>query len=170
MKKLAIILTTIVLSLLIISCQKPEYQKKIEPVLQKYIGAWNGNSLNVLDSIADKNFQLRIVPSFDAETGIEKLKQNIKETRKQIPDFLVTETERIFVGDTAVVLRWTITGTFKGENDLPQSGSKINSPGFSVIFFYKDKITGEWIAYSDLNWYKQLGFTLEPPKANNVQK
>jgi hypothetical protein len=158
-------LTILILSFIAASCQKPEYQKKIEPVLRKYIGVWNGNSLNILDSIASKDFQLRIVPSFDAETGIEKLKQNIKETRKHIPDFLVTETERIFVGDTAVVLRWTITGTIKGENNLPQAGSKINAPGFSVIYFNNDKITGEWIAYSDLSWYKQLGFSLVPPKS-----
>lgn len=164
MKKLTLTVAILILSFLFTSCHKPDYSKKIGPVLNQYVGVWNGDSLNILDKIADKNFQLRIVPAFDAETGIEKLKQNIIETRKHFPDFLITETERLFVGDTAIVIRWIATGTFKGENEMPPTGSKVNAPGFSVIFFNKGKLTGEWIAYSDLNWYKQLGFSLVPPK------
>jgi len=43
------------------------------------------------------------------------------------------------------------------------SAGKIDVPGFSVIFFSNDKISGEWIGYSDLTWYKQLGFELILP-------
>ena len=80
---------------------------------------------------------------------------------------MVTETERLYVSDTAVVIRWLATGTFKGEDDLTITGNKVNVPGFSVIFFNEDKLTGEWIAYSDLTWANQLGFSLVPPGMEN---
>jgi predicted ester cyclase len=169
MMKIFLFLSTLFILLLITSCQKTDYSKQIESALDNYVGVWNGDSLNILDKIAGKNFQLRIVPTFEPSTGIEKLKEAITRTRTNFPDFKVTETERLFVGDSAIVIRWIATGTYKGENDMPPTGSKVSTPGFSVIFFNEGKVTGEWIAYSDLTWYKQLGFTLVPP-ANEKKK
>jgi len=80
------------------------------------------------------------------------------------PDFLVTVDDRLFVSDTAVVIRWTITGTNTGVGTHPPTGKRANSNGFSIIFFAEGKLTGEWIAYSDLTWVKQLGFTITPPR------
>jgi hypothetical protein len=163
MKRLLLNLLMLLFFMLFTSCQKQDYSSEMGPILDQYVDVWNGDSLNVLDRITDKNFQLRIIPTFDPATGIEKLKEAVTETRTQFPDFLVKETERLFVGDSAIVIRWIVTGTFKGENEMPPTGNKVNAPGFSVIFFNKGKLTGEWIAYSDLTWYKQLGFSLVPP-------
>ena len=58
---------------------------------------------------------------------------------------------------------WTITGTNTGVGTHPPTGKRANSNGFSIIFFAEGKLTGEWIAYSDLTWVKQLGFTMTPP-------
>jgi predicted ester cyclase len=164
MRKILLYLTILVVLLSIASCQKPDYSKQIGPIVDQYVGVWNGDSLTVLDKISDKNFELRIIPSFEAITGIEKLKERITGTRTSFPDFQVKETERLLVSDTAIVLRWDVKGTFKGENEMPPTGNKVNVPGFSVVFFNKGKLTGEWIAYSDLTWYKQLGFNLVPPE------
>jgi len=170
MKKIFLCLFILFSLLLIMLCQKPDYSKQIGPIIDKYVGAWNGDSLTILDKIVDKNFQLRIVPTFEPSTGIKKLKEAITRTRTNFPDFKVTETERLFVSDSAIVLRWIATGTYKGENEMPPTGIKVNVPGFSVIFFNEEKLTGEWIAYSDLTWYKQLGFTLVPPTIEKKEK
>ena len=170
MKKLLLSISTLLLFLLFTFCEQPDYPTQIGPALKQYVDVWNGDSLNVLDKIADKNFQLRMIPTFDPLTGIEKLKEAILNTRKQFPDFMVTETERLYVSDTAVVIRWLATGTFKGEDELTITGNKVNVPGFSVIFFNEDKITGEWIAYSDLTWAEQLGFSLVPPTIESKQE
>lgn len=164
MRKFMLFLLILTFPILITDCQKPDYSKQMGPILDQYVGVWNGDSLNILDKIAHENFELRIIPDFDPITGIEKLKGRITGTRTNFPDFKVKETERLFVSDTAIVLRWDISGTFKGENEMPPTGNKANVSGFSVVFFNKGKLTGEWIAYSDLTWYKQLGFTLVPPK------
>jgi len=163
MKKIIIWFSFLIALLLVISCQKTDYSKQMGPIVDQYVGVWNGDSLSSLDKITDENFKLRIVPDFEPSTGIEKLKEAITRTRTNFPDFKVTETERLFVSDTAIILRWDVTGIFKGENEKPPNGNKVNVPGFSAVFFNKGKLTGEWIAYSDLTWYKQLGFTLTPP-------
>jgi len=167
MKNLCVTLIILLLALIHTSCEKPDYSDQIEPLLEQYVGVWNGDSLSDLDEIVTKDFQLRMIPAFDPLTGIEKLKEAITATRSQFPDFMINETEKLFVGDSAIVIRWTATGTFKGEGDLTITGKKVNVPGFSVIFFNEGKITGEWIAYSDLTWAEQLGFTLVPPGIEN---
>jgi SnoaL-like polyketide cyclase len=158
MKSLLLSLLTLFILSLFTSCQKSNQSSAIGPILEQYVGVWNGDSLSALDKIADKNFQLRIVPTFEPMTGIDKLKQEIIQTRASFPDFLITETEKLSVGDTAVVIRWDATGTLKGTDN------KVTIPGFSVIFFHNGKLTGEWIAYSDLTMYKQLGYTIAPPE------
>jgi len=167
MKKLLLFSATILLLLLTTACEEPDYSTQMGSVLDQYVGVWNGDSLSDLDEIVTKDFQLRMIPAFEPLTGIEKLKEAIAATRKQFPDFMINETEKLFVGDSAVVLRWTATGTFKGEDNLTITGKKVNVPGFSVIFFNEDKLTGEWIAYSDLTWAKQLGFSVVPPGIEN---
>ena len=167
MKKLLLFSVTILLLLFNTSCEKPDYASQIGPVIDQYVGVWNGDSLSDLDAIADTNFQLRMIPELEPLVGLDRLKEAISITRKQFPDFMINETEKLFVGDSAVVLRWTATGTFKGEENLTITGKKVNVPGFSVIFFNEDKLTGEWIAYSDLTWAKQLGFSIVPPGVEN---
>jgi len=167
MKKLLLFSATILLLLLTTTCEKPDYSEQMEPVIDQYVGVWNGDSLSDLDDIVVKDFQLRMIPAFDPLTGLEKLKEAITATRKQFPNFMINETENLFVGDSAFVIRWIATGTFKGEGDLTITGNKVNVPGFSVIFFNEGKITGEWIAYSDLTWAEQLGFSIVPPGIEN---
>ncbi len=101
--------------------------------------------------------------------GIKNLEDYIIKSRKVIPDFFLKETDKLFLGDTAVVVIWNFTGTYKGENDLPPTGSKINIPGFSIIYYTGSKLTGEWIAFSDLTWVKQLGFNITPPSTETIK-
>ncbi len=163
MKYLSLSLLVLLIISLITSCQEPLTKNDKDRLLKKYVGVWNGDSLDILDNIVSKDFQLRIVPTFKPVTGIENLKREIRQTRAYFPDFLIKGTEKLFVGDTAVVIRWTATGNFKNKDQMSSRAGKVEVPGFSIIFFDKGRITGEWIAYSDLTWYEQLGFTLVPP-------
>jgi steroid delta-isomerase-like uncharacterized protein len=153
----------LLITLSIFSCQKKDYSTEINPIIDKYLAAWNEGNLEVLEEITTIDFELRINPDFEAKDSRDLLKESISNTRNAYPDFLVTVDDRLFVSDTAVVIRWTITGTNTGEGSHPPTGKRANSNGFSVIFFAEGKLTGEWIAYSDLTWVKQLGFTVTPP-------
>ena len=167
MKHLLVYISVIsLITLALISCQKKDYSKEVNPIIDKYLEAWNEGNLEILDEITSLDFELRINPDFEAKDSRDLLKESISNTRLAYPDFLVTVNDRLFVSDTAVVIRWTITGTNLGEGSHPPTGKKANSNGFSVIFFAGGKLTGEWIAYSDLTWVRQLGFTLTPPKVS----
>jgi len=163
MKKIFMILMSLIALSLFSSCAKQDYSEKINPLLEKYIEAWNTGNLSDLSSVVDSAFELRKIPDYVPVRGIKNLEEYIVGTRTVIPDFFLKETEKLFVSDTAVVVSWTIKGTYKGENDLPPTGTKLEITGFSIIYFNGSKLTGEWIAFSDLNWVKQLGFKITPP-------
>ena len=160
---LLIILVTI---FLFSACQKQKKTERIEPLVDSYLEMWNTGNLIAIDSIVTQNFELRIVPSFKPITGIDSLRNLILNTRKMFPDFIIQIEQQIFMGDTSVISVWTIEGTYAGEYNLPIEAKKMSVPGFSVLFFSGDKITGQWIAYSDLTLMKQLGFTLVPPQGS----
>ena len=153
----------LLITLAFVTCQKKDYSTELNPIIDKYLEAWNEGNLDILDDITSLDFELRINPDFEVKSGRDKLKESITNTKTAYPDFLVTVHNRLFVSDTAVVIHWTITGTNTGEGSHPPTGNKAQSNGFSVIFFADGKLTGEWIAYSDLTWVKQLGFTVTPP-------
>jgi len=153
----------LLITLTFVTCQKKDYSTELNPIIDKYLDAWNEGNLDILDDITSLDFELRINPDFEAKSGRDKLKESITNTKIAYPDFLVTVNDRLFVSDTAVVIHWTITGTNTGEGSHPPTGNKAQSNGFSVIFFANGKLTGEWIAYSDLTWVKQLGFIITPP-------
>ena len=147
----------------LVSCQKRTPENQLNAV-QKYIDVWNGESLDSLNAITSENFQLRINPTFEAMTGRDKLKESISKTRYAFPDFSVKENEIIALGDTALAVSWVISGTYKNPQDSLIYGRKTEASGFSVIFFNDGILTGEWIGYSDLTWYKNLGYELVIPR------
>jgi steroid delta-isomerase-like uncharacterized protein len=147
------------------SCQKQkDYKTTINTILDRYIKVWNTGNLEQLDAVTSPEFELRMTPDFKQKIGREPLEEEIINMRKAFPDFNLDVTEKLFVGDSAVVIKWTLTGTNTGESSMPATGNKVNISGFSVIFFADTLITGEWIAFSDLMWVTQLGFTLAPPE------
>lgn len=147
-----------------ISCQKTDCKQQINPLLDKYLEAWNTGNLEALDAITSPEFELRMNPDFKPKTGQKLLKEEIANTRNAFPDFHLAVEKRFFVGDSAVAIQWLLTGTNTGKSSMPPTGNKVNISGFSVIFFADNLLTGEWIAFSDLAWVTQLGFTLTPPE------
>jgi hypothetical protein len=168
MKQLVFRLMSISILLFILqvstSCQEQDIATNINPLIDKYVGAWNTGNLQELDAITSEKFELRMTPDFEPKVGRDLLKEAISNTRKGFPDFNIKEDKKLFVGDSAVVIHWILTGTNTGKSSMPPTGNKVNLPGFSVIFFSDTLITGEWIAFSDLMWVNQLGFTITPPE------
>jgi hypothetical protein len=148
----------------LVSCQQHKPKNQLNDVVQKYLLVWNGGNLDSLNAITSENFQMRINPTFETMTGRDKLKESISKTRYVFPDFSVKEKEIIILSDTALVVTWVISGTYKNPQDSLTYGKKTEASGFSVIFFHDGILTGEWIGYSDLTWNKNLGYELVIPK------
>jgi hypothetical protein len=163
-KKVITFLIFLIIAFFFFSCQQQISQNQVNAAIEKYVYVWNGGDLDSLDGITSENFQLRINPTFEAMIGRDKLKKNILRTRSVFPDFTVKEKDIVMLGDTALALTWTISGTYRNPKDSLNSGGKTEAEGFSVIFFHDGILTGEWIGYSDLTWYKNLGYELVLPK------
>ncbi len=134
-------------------------------MIDKYLEAWNTGNLSLLDGIIDSTFELRKIPDFMPQSGIKALEDYIIKTRTVIPDFTLKKTSKLFVSHSVAIAMWVFTGTYKGENDLPPTGKKLEIPGFSVLFFNRNKLTVEWIAFSDLIMMKQLGYNISMPES-----
>ena len=154
----------LLIALVFVSCQKKDYSTEVNHLLIKYLAAWNEGNLEILDEITPLDFELRMIQDFEDTGSRNLLKDEMANTRMAYPDFIISIDDKLFVSDTAVVIRWTITATNTGEGSHPPTGKKVNAKGFSIIFFAESKLTGEWIAYSDLSWVRQLGFTITPPE------
>jgi hypothetical protein len=163
-KKIIMFFILLLILFFFTSCQQPRQDNQLNAAIEKYLYVWNGGSLDSLDAITSEKFQLRINPTFEALTGRDKLKELISKTRDIFPDFSVKGKEKIILSDTALVLTWVISGTYKNPKDSSGYGRKTEASGFSVIFFDEAILTGEWIGYSDLTWYKGLGYELVLPK------
>lgn len=164
MKRTILLIILLIVLFFLVSFRPQPPEDPLKHSVNTYINVWNGWSVDSLDAVTSENFQLRNVPSFIPLTGRDKLKEYIKGTRTVFPDFKVSEKEIIMLGDTAVAVTWVVSGTFKDPEDSLTIYKKTEAPGFSIIFFNKGIITGEWIGYSDLTWYKGMGYELLKPK------
>ena len=163
MKESFVFIAFLLLLFIITSC-KTDTEEEIKTTAQKYLDVWNGGSLDSLNAITSENFELRLNPKFDPLKGRDKLKEAVTKTRYVFPDFIVDKKEMIVLGDTTIAISWTISGTYKNPQDSLGYGNKTEAEGFSIIFFNEGILTGEWIGYSDLEWYKGMGFELMPKK------
>jgi steroid delta-isomerase-like uncharacterized protein len=83
--------------------------------------------------------------------------------RAACPD-LAMQVEDVLAEGNEVVVRWTATGTHKGEwKGLPPTGRHIRVTGESLFRFAGGKIAREWTQLDWLGLYEQLGFQLQPP-------
>lgn len=157
MKNILLVISTLIPLLFIISCRNSESEKNKDHVVHSYLYVWNGGNVDSLDAVTTENFELRINPDFAPVRGRDSLKAEILRTRNSFPDFTVNPKEFIFLSDTALVITWEISGTLNNPRNPAANGRGTKSSGFSIIFFHDNMLTGEWIAFSDLDWYKGLG-------------
>ncbi len=139
-----------------IACKRQASFEKMKPLVEEYVKVWNTGDVESLNELTDPRFKLCMPPDYVVVSGRDSLKSVIRDTRKSYPDFFIVIQDEILTTDQGLAANWTITAT--------RDGRKIISNGFSVITFSEGRISGEWIAYSDLKWIRQLGFTIVPPK------
>ena len=95
--------------------------------------------------------------------GPEGVKQMLAASRKAFPDGHFTIDEMVCEGDT-VAVRYTWTGTFKGEYmGIAPTGKKFTMTS-AFFYHFKNSKEVEALPFSDmLAFYRQLGIPI-PPK------
>jgi steroid delta-isomerase-like uncharacterized protein len=119
---------------------------------------FNKGNLTVADKIISAEYVYHS-PTGEVK-GPDGIKQMVTTFRTAFPDGRFTIDEMVAEGDT-VVVRYTMTGTFKGEYmGIAPTGKKANLT--SAIFYrFKGGKEVEAISFSDsLTMYRQLGIPI----------
>ena len=151
----------LLLTLIIFTGCKKNPSSVFNPIIERYVNIWNTGNFNGINEILDREFELKMAPTFKPEKGIELFKVQIQQTRTAYPDFNIVLNEIVYDKDKIAAL-WTIKATNTGMGGNPPTGKKVNIQGISIIHFKNGKILDEWIAYDTGYWLKQLGSQMAP--------
>ena len=140
-------------------CAPKDTSNELLAQVEKLVSYWNTGNFDEIEDVLCEDFEMRVTPLYEAEIGINVFMKNIKNTRKAYPDFELSIDEAFFA-ENACGGRWTVRAT-------SPDGKKLTLPGMSIFHFEEGKIKDEWIANNDLNWLKQLDYTIQPPNSDS---
>lgn len=133
--------------------------EKNKAVIRRHVEeVFNKANLSVADEIISPEYVYH--GPLGEFKGVDGFKQMVAMARKALPDIHYTLDEMVAEGET-VAVRYTMTGTFKGElAGIPPTGKSIKQ---TQAFFYHFKNGKELAAlpFSDmLTFYQQLGIPI----------
>ncbi len=143
---------------------KPDPSVELKPIVDKLIEVWNNGNLDELDTIIDPNFvrSVNLIPDVE---GIDGLKKVVTAFRTAYPDVKLTWDNGVF-SENRVAGRWTFKGTNTGPGQMAPTGKSVNIWGEDIFYIENGKITREIVAYDNLAFMEQLGFTMMPLTAD----
>ena len=96
--------------------------------------------------------------------GLKDYKQYIRRYYSAFPDLHLTIDDMVVEGDK-VAIRWTMSGTHKGEIEgIPPTGKKMTIWGISIERVVNGKFVETWETYDTLGFMQQLGLVPTPGK------
>jgi steroid delta-isomerase-like uncharacterized protein len=99
-------------------------------------------------------------------TGTEAIKRSAGMYLAAFPDLHFTFEDFIAEGDQ-VVVRWTSSGTQKGElMGIPPSGKQFSATGIEIYRFEGGKIVEHWLETDMLGLLQQLGASPSPAQTS----
>jgi len=144
----------VVLVVFMTGCEK-KTEKNKAIVLRSYEEVWHQGKLEVIDEIFAVDF-ISHEPVGEIH-GVEGLKQYAPMVLTAFPDIQITTEDQIAEGDK-VVIRWTITGTHKGEfMGISPTGVQVTWTGITIYRIAGGKIVELWANSDDLGVLQQLG-------------
>jgi steroid delta-isomerase-like uncharacterized protein len=122
---------------------------------------WNKGNVEVIDKFYTPNFKNHH-PNIPEVSDFASFKKWVVEVHKTLPDFHAT-IEDMIAEEDKIAVRWTVTGTQKGEfMGIPPTGKKVRFEGMTVYRFEGDKVAEMWWVSNEIAILRQLG--VFPPK------
>jgi hypothetical protein len=125
---------------------------------------YNKGDTQIANEILDSAYVL-YSPLFPLpQRNIKALLYNIKSNLRSFPNFQLT-IDSLFVKDNIIYFFWTRRGTNTGPlGRMATTGKSIDISGFAISKVRDGKIYEEHRYWNVLEFYKQLGFQIIPPK------
>ncbi len=115
-------------------------------------------------SLADEIFASNYVdhdPANPDVSGPAGFKLLVSKYRSAFPDLRLTVND-IFAEGDEVVVRWTWSGTHKGDLEgVPPTGKKMGGEGITISRFSGGKVEEDWANWDALGLMRQLGVVPE---------
>jgi steroid delta-isomerase-like uncharacterized protein len=132
-------------------------QNNTSAALRLIEGLWNNRDLTLADQILEADFRNIDPATPDFGAGPEAYKKLVTLYITAFPDIHFTVDDMIDAGDK-VIVRWTSTGTHKGElRGIAPTGKKIQITGTTICRFSDGKIAEQWVTWDALGLMQQLG-------------
>jgi hypothetical protein len=140
--------------------------KEIKALERRAFKEWNKGKAATMAEI-DEIFATSVVFHSSIEKdvyGLKEYKQYFSALYDAFPDVHWTLDDLVAEGEK-VVVRYTLTGTHKGEYmGVPSTNKKVAFWGIGIDRFAGGKIVEEWARYDTLDFMQQLGAIPEPKK------
>jgi steroid delta-isomerase-like uncharacterized protein len=134
-------------------------EEKNKATLRRHVEeVFNKGDLSIADEIISPDYVYH--GPLGEFKGVNGFKQMVDGALKALPDIHYTIDEMVAEGDT-IAVRYTMTGTFKGElMGIPPTGKSIKQTQ-SFFYHFKNGKEVEALPYSDmLTFYQQLGIPI----------
>ncbi|MCI0713205.1 MAG: ester cyclase [Chloroflexi bacterium] len=141
----------------------PLSAEELKAIADRWIEeGWQKGNVAVIDELHVPNFVDHAADARAADR--EGFKQGIADLYAAFPDFYAT-TEDLVIDLTSqtVTVRWTATGTHRGQfMSVAATGKTINFTGIEIIRIENGKIVERWGEWNGIDLLVQLGaFSLE---------
>jgi predicted ester cyclase len=164
--KLALLL---VLGLFVISgvqASNAESDTDLKTLAEKSIEVINTGNMELAAEVYSPTIKLHLVDQVKPlAEGLEPLNQYGNFLRTAYPDMKFVATDIMVSGDKIITVT-NFTGTNTGpRGGMPPTGKKVDFSGVLISHVVDGKITEQWAYTNMASLYRQLGFTITPPSA-----
>lgn len=137
-------------------------------LVRRYIDeVLSAGRLEVLDELVATDFVDRTPGAPEDQKGPDVIRETQKRARDIFPQVRYTIDDLIAEGDK-VVARYTVQAATKETESAPSR--KIEITGITIFRIAAGKIQEAWIINDQIEMFRQLGFTIEPPQQTPPQQ
>lgn len=139
----------------------PDPLQANKALVRRYIEeVLSANRMEKLDELFGPDFRDSTPGTQDTGTGPDVIRATQSRIRTLFPTVQYQIDDLVAEGDK-VVARYTVRAATKEEEGIP--AQKVEITGMTIFRIAEGKIREAWIINDQIELYRQLGFTIQPP-------
>jgi steroid delta-isomerase-like uncharacterized protein len=143
--------------------------KENKALVRRAYEGFNDGSVDVLDEVFAPDYVAHF-PGSEPVVGREAAKETVQSFIEAFPDIQFVVEDQLAEGDR-VALRWSATGTHKGEfrgfpsksHPIPATGNRVRFSATDIYRILDGQIAEEWNTLEQLDVMQQIGAFPAPP-------
>lgn len=143
-----------------------ESREDVESLVKQSLMVWNTGNTAIAEQLYSPDIIVHLVDQDNSELkGTTALMDYLRFLRIAYLD-MKFEPDHMSIDGNKVTTEMTFTGTNSGpRGDLPPTNKKVKVSAVLISQITDGEISEEWLYINMASVYKQLGFTLTPPSA-----